>query len=61
MNCNLVFNRKIKIKFMENSLVKRNQNLINTIFIATLLFIFLYDNRVEFFNGVLAGLNDFVK
>lgn len=46
---------------MENELIKRNENLINTIFILLLLFIFLYDNRVEFLNGMLAGLNDFVK
>jgi hypothetical protein len=46
---------------MENALVKRNEGLINTIFIFLLLFIFLYDNRVGFLNGLLAGLNDFVK
>lgn len=46
---------------MENALMKRNENLINTIFILLLLFIFLYDSRVEFLNGIPAGINDFAK
>jgi hypothetical protein len=46
---------------MKNPLIKRNENVTNTIFILLLLFIFLYDNRVDFFHGILAGLNDFVK
>ncbi|MBB6236089.1 hypothetical protein HDC90_000695 [Pedobacter sp. AK013] len=46
---------------MENPLIKRNENVANTIFILLLLFVFLYDNRVEFLNGVLVGLNDFIN
>lgn len=46
---------------MENSLVKKNQELINILFIIAFLFIFLYDNRIEFLNGVLEGLHDFIR
>ncbi|TCO28953.1 hypothetical protein EV200_102371 [Pedobacter psychrotolerans] len=46
---------------MRNILIKKNEELINMLFIATLLFIFLYDYRMEFLQGMYAGLNDFIK
>jgi len=46
---------------MKNILIKKNEELINILFIVGLLFIFLYDNRVEFLHGIYAGLNDFIR
>lgn len=46
---------------MKNTLSKRNENLIDVLFIMILLFIFLYDYRVEFLNGVQLGIKDFIK
>jgi len=46
---------------MQNTLIKKNEALINILFIIILLFIFLYDYRVEFLNGVQLGMKDFIK
>lgn len=43
---------------MENSLLKKNKNLTSLLFFILLLSIYLYDYRVDFLNGLQAGLND---
>lgn len=46
---------------MKNTLISKNEVLINMLFIVGLLFIFLYDHRIEFLHGLQAGLHDFLK
>jgi len=43
---------------MENPQLKKNKNLTSLLVFILLLSIYLYDYRVEFLQGLQAGLND---
>ncbi len=44
---------------MEKTAVKKNQRMVNILFIAILVCIYLFDQRTSFINGAIQGFKDF--
>jgi hypothetical protein len=44
---------------METRPIKKNQDMINILFIAILVCIYLFDQRTYLINGAIQGINDF--
>lgn len=44
---------------MEKTVINTNQKMINILFIAILICIYLFDQRTYFINGAIQGIKDF--
>lgn len=44
---------------MEKTAIRKNQKMVNILFIAILVCIYLFDQRTYFTNGVIQGVKDF--
>jgi hypothetical protein len=52
-------NTKNKLFTMEKIAIKKNQKMVNILFIAILVCIYLFDQRTFFINGAIQGIKDF--
>lgn len=44
---------------MERAAIRKNQKMVNILFIAILVCIYLFDQRISFINGAIQGVKDF--
>lgn len=43
---------------MKTTLPEKNQEMVNTIFIHTLICVYLFDHKTAFINGIIQGIKD---